>query len=107
MDVRLLLCCCSYQSLALLLLQREPSRVRTGPGRCSGEDAGTFRVPTWAEGQGPWKEPVWLPASRPVPSDQLRAGWVVDMVHARMSSFSWLLLFHFLLYKWTVEDYSL
>lgn len=32
---------------------------------------------------------------------------MVDMVHARMSSFSWSLLFHFLLYKWTVEDYLL
>lgn len=52
MDVRLLLCCCSYQSLALLLLQREPSRVGTGPGRCSGEDAGTF-LPCAHVGRGP------------------------------------------------------
>lgn len=52
MDVRLLLCCCSYQSLALLLLQREPSRVGTGPGHCSGEDAGTF-LPCAHVGRGP------------------------------------------------------
>lgn len=99
------MCSCCWQSLALLLLQRELSRV--GTGRSSGEDTGTC-LPCGHVGRGPGSmEGACVVTCQQACSFRPAGGRVVvDMVHARMSSFSWLLLFHFL-YKWTVEDYSL
>lgn len=103
--MQLLLCCCSYQSLALLLLQQEPSRV--GTGRSSGEHTGTFLLCPCGQRARVHGRSLCGTCQQACSFRPARGGWVVDMVHARMSSFSWSLLFHFLLYKWTVEDYLL